>query len=331
MPLPFILAGAAIVAGGYGIKKGFDAKSDYDQAERVNNRAQKIYDEQSTKLDSARKSANRAMNSLGKYKFKTYQQFIIPFVEIFSTIKNIDFITPDISSGGIPQEKDTFLEMRSIALEMKDVVSGGISSLGAGGLAGLAAYGSVGTLASASTGTAIASLSGAAATNATLAWLGGGAISAGGLGMAGGTAVLGGIVAGPVLAVGGMMLASKAEEAVHNAYSNLEKAELAVEEMKTATVATRAIRKRFRDLHQLLSELNQTFEVHLGRFVTLARSNQDYKTYAADEKKLTYATFQMAATIKQLLELKLISDDGCLTSSPERVMQEARKALPSPN
>jgi hypothetical protein len=52
-------------------------------------------------------------------------------------------------------------------------------------MAGFAAFGSVGMLATASTGTAIGTLSGAAATNATLAWLGGGALSAGGFGMAG--------------------------------------------------------------------------------------------------------------------------------------------------
>jgi len=45
--------------------------------------------------------------------------------------------------------------------------------------------------ATASTGTAIASLSGAAATNATLAVLGGGTVAAGGGGVAGGTAVIG--------------------------------------------------------------------------------------------------------------------------------------------
>jgi len=48
----------------------------------------------------------------------------------------------------------------------------------------------------ASTGTAISTLSGAAATNAALAWLGGGAIAAGGGGMAAGNIILG--LAGPI-------------------------------------------------------------------------------------------------------------------------------------
>ena len=63
----------------------------------------------------------------------------------------------------------------------------------------------------------IGALSGAAATNATLAWLGGGSLAAGGFGMAGGMAVLGGIVAGPALALGGVFLDSKAEDKLYEA------------------------------------------------------------------------------------------------------------------
>ena len=66
---------------------------------------------------------------------------------------------------------------------------------GAGTMALVVAYGT------ASTGTAIASLSGVAATNASLAFLGGGAVSAGGGGMVAGAAVLGGIVTITAVAV----------------------------------------------------------------------------------------------------------------------------------
>ncbi|MDF5718281.1 MAG: hypothetical protein PUP93_31545 [Rhizonema sp. NSF051] len=67
--------------------------------------------------------------------------------------------------------------------------------------AAAAGYGGAITVATsvgvASTGTAISTLSGAAATNAMLAWFGGGAIAAGGGGMALGAAVLGGITVLP--------------------------------------------------------------------------------------------------------------------------------------
>ncbi|AVI91336.1 hypothetical protein CW753_18200 [Klebsiella pneumoniae] len=50
----------------------------------------------------------------------------------------------------------------------------------------LGAWALVSAIGTASTGTAIGTLSGVAATNATLAWFGGGAVAAGGAGMSGG-------------------------------------------------------------------------------------------------------------------------------------------------
>src|SRR5690606_13943350 len=137
--------------------------------------------------------------------------------------KNVDF-QREVHKDEIQFNEEKLGELEASVNYLSPVLSSGFTSLGAGGLAGLAAYGGAGALAAASTGTPIAALSGVAATNATLAWFGGGALSAGGLGMAGGTAVLGAIVAVPVLAVGGMMLASKAEAAKHAAHENLAKA-----------------------------------------------------------------------------------------------------------
>jgi len=87
----------------------------------------------------------------------------------------------------------------------------------------------------------------------------GGSLATGGLGMAGGMAVLGGIVAAPVLAVGGMIAASKAEAAKQDAYSNLSMARLTAEKMKTATVLTKAIQRRFDEVSNILTTLNGYF------------------------------------------------------------------------
>lgn len=81
-----------------------------------------------------------------------------------------------------------------------------------GGSAALGMWALVGTLGSASTGAAISGLSGAAATNATLAWFGGGALAAGGAGITGGLAVLGGIVAIPLVCIATAGTHKKARE-----------------------------------------------------------------------------------------------------------------------
>ena len=81
MPIPFIIAGAALLAGGYGIKKGLDAKRDFDEAEQTNERAQAIYDNARFDLQDARENAQQAMEQLGELKFKLYQRRLIPFAE----------------------------------------------------------------------------------------------------------------------------------------------------------------------------------------------------------------------------------------------------------
>lgn len=97
-------------------------------------------------------------------------------------------------------------EFGTQALGMVDQFNSGYNSaigIGAGSIAGgslaVGSWALVSALGSASTGAAISGLTGVAATNATLAWFGGGALAAGGAGMAGGAAVIGGIIAIPLV------------------------------------------------------------------------------------------------------------------------------------
>ncbi|WP_442603622.1 hypothetical protein [Paenibacillus sp. KN14-4R] len=84
------------------------------------------------------------------------------------------------------------------------------------------AWALVSALGSASTGTAIASLSGIAATNATLAWFGGGALAVGGGGMAAGSVVLGGLVLLPALAVLGVFSHMSANKKIKEIENEME-------------------------------------------------------------------------------------------------------------
>lgn len=329
MPLPLLLVGAAVLAGGYGVKKGIDAKSDFNKADSLNNQAKSIFNDATSELESARDKAQRALTQLGKLKFSVYETKLIPFVDTFKQIKNIDFqdqkLKDEFKLAGVSGNDLRAIE-RS-ALDMQGIVTGGVTALGAGGLAGLAAYGGVGALASTAGGTAIAGLSGAAATNATLAWLGGGALSAGGFGMAGGAAVLGGIVAGPVLAVGGMMLAAKAEEARLNASSNLSKARVAAEEMKTAALATAALEKRFKEIISALKELDRHFEPLLAGLQRRVAAGKDYSRYSAADRTGVMMAAAMAKTIKNVLEAPLIDKDGALTAASRTVIASAKEQL----
>lgn len=330
MPLPLLLVIAAGASAIYGVKKGVDAKSDYDSAERCNRRAKKTYRKAEKNLKQARNDAQESMEALGLLKFSIYEDCLCPFVEVFSKIKNIDFDDSNIlENATLPAitHKDLTV-MTEATLEMNEVVSGGVAALGSGGVAGLAAYGSVGLLGTASTGTGIATLSGAAATNATLAWLGGGSLASGGLGMAGGTMVLGGIVAGPILAIGGMVMASKAEEAKENAYENLAEAKLHAEQMKTATLITSSIKTRSDEIGEVLSELKDRFLPMLQNLKTLIDSSgTNYQSYSEENKKGVFIVASLAKTIKSISDAPLIDDDGVVTKKSRKAISKGHKAI----
>lgn len=113
------------------------------------------------------------------------------------------------------------LKLRCGLIEMAGKAAAGAGAGAAAGAAAAAAvYTAVAATATASTGAAMAGLTGAAATSATLAWLGGGSLAAGGIGVAGGTLVLSGIIAAPALIAAGIALALGGRRLRDNARSD---------------------------------------------------------------------------------------------------------------
>ncbi len=326
MPIPFILGGAALLAAGFGAKKGYDAYSDYSDSNEINAEAESILDKALDDLGKTRKEAQTQLEALGKTKFSVYEKSLIPFVEAYKQIQNIDFDESKLWAAGslAPVTNEQMDDIKVASMNVQNILTGGVTSVGAGGLAGMAAYGSVGLLAKASTGTAIASLSGAAATNATLAWLGGGSLAAGGFGMAGGMAVLGGIVTAPILAVGGMMLASKAAEAKEVAASNLIKAKAEAEQCKTAMVATNGITRRFEEINNILERLNAHFLTNfLPGMQELVAAKNDFNEFSESDQKGLFMTMSLAQTIKSLMEVPILDKNGTLTADSAHKLKES--------
>lgn len=228
MALPFILWGAAALLAGTGVVKGFGAMSDFDDAKNIGESACKRYEDAESSLQNSRNQTNSEFEALGKVKVSIFNNQINHLVTAIKKSKNASSKLKDFDVSISPDE---LKEMERLILTSLEIERGLGTGAVTGALAAWGAYGSVGLLATASTGTAISTLSGVAATNATLAWLGGGALSAGGFGMAGGTLALGGIVLGPALAVGGFMLASKAEKALTQAHEYRADVDIAIAEM----------------------------------------------------------------------------------------------------
>ncbi len=215
-------------------------------------------------------------------------------------------------------DKKSFSELRELQGIASSIAGGVASGAMAGAITAFGAYGAAGALATASTGTAIASLSGAAATNATLAFFGGGSLAAGGLGMAGGTMVLGGLVAGPALAIMGFVVGAKASKNLDNAYSNLAEARKFEEEMNAAADACVGIRRRAVMFDRFLIRLHTVFDPLVYEMTQIIKSRgTEYRQYTDKERKVIASAMSIAGAIKSVLDTAILDKDGNLTEESE--------------
>ena len=333
--IPLLLGGASVLAAAHGVKKGVEAKEDMDLAKYINEQAQKICKEADASITNHKESTTKSIESLGAKKVELLSHSVNDFVTNFGKIRNID---PQNSIGmdelrHFNPKSPEFLQLKKISFEAADVAVNGITSLGSGALLALGTYNVVmgglgGLLVTATTGTALSSLTGVAATNATLAWLGGGALSVGGLGMAGGMAVLGGIVAGPALALGGSLFAAKAEKAYYAARENQDKAKEYQEEANSINATLDAIKSRADQMNNLLGRLNAPLNILNAKMKSIINSSgTDWRYYTPTEKNQIYKCVQTASAIKKLLDTSLLHEDGSLNQASAGEIASSQRFL----
>ena len=352
MALPFIIAGAAI-AGAFGVKKGIDAKNDLDDAERYQRWAKQEAEEANDKLESQKSDTQSSLENYGKTKklgiehinlfdslicypggerkgsqlaigrnmAEKLGRIVITKEEEVQILKELHLIDQNLSV------KEAENRIRAERVDMEKMTNALTSSL-AGLAASGGAYLGVGALATASTGTAISGLSGAAATNATLAWLGGGSLASGGLGMAGGMAVMGGLVAGPLLAIGGSIFASKAAEKKEEAYENWKKVEAAAEKLKVVVSKLSAIAVYTKECNSTFKALDEYWaNEQLVKLQGIAYRDVRFKDLSLDEKKVVYANYELRYVLNGLVYEPTMNETGddVLSSSKREAFQRANK------
>ncbi len=304
------------------------------EANEINQEANSIVSNSKGRLEKRKKVLKDTLENYGAMKVEVLSTTIYDFVENFEKLKDVDF-NENISIDDVTKirfNKVKLGQMKEASISMKELAAGGITAIGSGALTGAAVYGTVGLLASASTGTAISALSGAAATNATLAWLGGGAIAAGGGGMAVGAVVLGGVVAAPVIAVGYMVYDAKANKNLAAAKENLLKAKKFQQEILLAISKVNAIINRVNQMEDVLGELNKRLVRYNNRLAEIIRDNGIvFPEFSEADKKDIYMAMLYAQATKAMLDIKLLNSKGDLTKMSKETLLENKKLLESMN
>ncbi|WP_304350227.1 hypothetical protein [Comamonas testosteroni] len=330
MPIPIIIGVAAGAAALYGAVKGVSGAMDQSKAKDINADARSIADEANASVEEKRQTTSKVLEKYGKRKITAFDGVISDFIHTFGRLKNVDAIhTPELQSLGVSDfSGQSLTDLRNDYQALKDAGFGLGAGLGSGAALAFGAYNGTMLLAAAGTGTAISSLSGVAATNATLAWLGGGTLAAGGGGIALGTMVLGGIVAGPALAIFGHIMGNKGEEALNNAHGNMEQARTIRDEAKLTVAKLQAITQ----VSTLASEIFQQVTIQLRRSVdnlaeVIAQEGANYQKLTPGSKKIVIEAVKFAQLIKAMIDTPILDKDGSLVLSTKKRIEDIQTSI----
>lgn len=328
MAIPIIFIGIAAITGSIGIGKTVKAGMDQTKANGINDASEEEVKATAERLNHLRQACGDSLEKLGEEKLYVLNGSITSFLEMFKQLKNVDL-----------KESEGLSELSKVRVDCKDFddlekmthfalsLSTGMATGAVGGaLAAFGAYNAASTFALASTGTAISSLSGAAASNATLAFFGGGSLAAGGMGVAGGTAVLGGIVGGIALLTMGIIVGAKAGKNLENAYANQAKTAEICEEYNAGADQCIAIRRRTYMFYSLLARLDSYLTPLLYKMdEVIKREGTDYSQYSVESKRIIANTVSVAVSVKAVLDTAILSEDGSLVEESLSVAQGVEK------
>jgi hypothetical protein len=295
----------------------------WTQASKMNEASQEMFDNAVEQLTLQHAATSGALERLGQTRTEIYDVQIRKFSVAFALLKNVE-LTPPSDHAPLGTGEISPADITGISFTAVDAVKATVATAGAGAATATAAYVSVGALGAASTGAAISGLSGAAAANATLAWFGGGALAAGGMGMAGGMVVLGGIALAPALLVAGFVFHQAGKKRLEKAKAARAEVSAKISEIETMSTVALGIEKRAKQLRRALRAVSKQFEAMVVWLETTTESETNYAAFDRDTRDKLYVATSTAITLRRALDVVLLEDDGSLTKESRIVLTEAK-------
>ncbi|EJB90052.1 proteobacterial sortase system OmpA family protein [Helicobacter pylori Hp H-19] len=306
MPLPFILGGLALVAAGYGVKKGIDALDADCEADEFIKKAENLKEEAKRKADSVQSSRNQALVRLGKKKLHVLSHTASNFLDHFHRLERLR-----ITIG----TKDT--DMQHIQKQVLDVRNL-LNQLNTNGIDGDSALG------------VIAGCGGLGASSFTAGAVLGGGLAASGLA---GAAVLGGLVAGPALAILGAISADEMEKKREDAKAYCSQVEAAVKKADVMIDDLRSVEKMADLFTRQITKFDALFfSLSQDAIATMKKHHYDTSRYNQKEKDQLSVTVSTLMTLSAFLKAPIMDEHQKLTKKAKNaliLMQNQINALES--
>ena len=309
-----------------------------EEIERLLNEAQQTYDQSKSQFDNQKKVTTKSLERLGKVKIDAWSDGMNSFVSVFSSFKNIE-VNRRIESnlyfiGSDIEPKQMLMNIQNASMTANELARAGVAAVGTGALVGIASYGGAMMFGTASTGTAIAALSGAAKTNATLAWFGGGSKAIGGLGMAGGKLVLAGVAIAPILVVSALITSVKSKERLAEAKHINAEAKNAALQMDIVTTGMKGISNMSDNYSVFIKKLNQKFKPFIKELDRIRKKHQvgegeqiDFNSLSSVEQKTLHLSWLMAQIYYQSLSVTILTDQGEISNEAKDTLAASKEQL----
>lgn len=321
IPLVAIAVGAA--AGSSGIVLGGKGAYDIKKANTELSEARERYESRRAASEAVLESVNERIVRYGGQQEAAIRDVVLRMHDFL--IRNEKKVRENekLLVDGIEANVNLVAGSDSLDLSMSEWVRGVIGSVGAGAGAGAATSAAATTFGVASTGAAISGLSGAAAESAALAWLGGGALAAGGGGMALGALALNFVTIGPGLLVAGFVVKGQGKKAATQARAFHAQIEVEIANLDTADAGMAAVEARTDELSELLEEMG-------GKAITalddLEAEPFDPTVHASQFQR----TMILVKGVIDLATTSVIDGNGELTEAGHRLTVKYRKADNAP-
>ncbi|GAA8311264.1 hypothetical protein HpKG88_07250 [Helicobacter pylori] len=301
MPLPFILAGVAIAAAGYGVKKGIDALDADCEADEFIKKAESLKEEAKRKadsVDSVRSSRNQALVRLGKKKLHILSHTASNFLDHFHRLERLR-ITIGTKDTDMQDLRKQISDMRNLLNQLNTKGIDGDSALGV-----IAGYGRLGV---------------SSFTAGTI--------------MVGGMAVVGELVAAPALAILGAFSASKMEKKLENAKAYCSQVEAAVKKADVMIDQFQAIEKMAMYFTRLTRQITKFdalfFSLSQEAIATMKKHNYDTYRYNQKEKDQLSVTVLTLSTLSAFLKVPIMDEHQKLNEKTQKALNLMRDQMDS--
>lgn len=317
IPLVAIAVGAA--TGGGGLALGGKGAYDIKKASSELTAAKEQYEARHAQSTALVAEVNVRVADYGKQQDAALRNVVVRMHDFL--IRNEKKVRDNekLLVDGIEAHVQLVAGPNGVNMPIGDWIRGIVGSIGTTVGVGAATTTAVTSFGAASTGAAIAGLSGAAAESATLAWLGGGSLAAGGGGMALGAVALNFVAIGPGLLAAGFMVNGQGKKAVTQARAFRVKIAGEIENLNIADTKVSAVRTRTDELSDILRQITSQAVSSLDLLESEPFNPQEHAGRFQQSMILVKGVLDVART-------PVIDKDGSLTEAGHHIAVKYRAA-----